>query len=159
MNVVTLERLIQFKTLMMASINNPDSGSYQNNEWLQVVYPVGSIYISVLNTSPLSLFGFGTWEQIKDTFLLCAGDNYAAGSVGGEAEHVLSESEMPVHSHVFANPALINNESNDGFTVGQATNKEYVRIGSIAQTNLTGGSQAHNNMPPYLAVYAWRRVE
>ena len=66
---------------------------------------------------------------------------------------------MPVHSHVFAHPALINQSTSSGFTVGQATNKEYVRIDTIAQTNLTGGSQAHNNMPPYLAVYAWRRVE
>ena len=158
MKVVTLERLRQFNTLIMSRINNPDSESYPNNDWLKMVYPVGSIYMSVSDVSPNEFFGFGTWERIKDAFLLCAGDNYSAGSVGGEAEHVLSESEMPVHSHVFANPALISNTTTNGFTVGQATNKEYVRIDSIAQTNLTGGSQAHNNMPPYLTVYAWKRV-
>ena len=49
-----------------------------------MIYPVGSIYMSVNATSPASLFG-GTWEQLKDRFLLAAGDTYAAGSTGGEA--------------------------------------------------------------------------
>lgn len=72
MNIVTLENLRQFKTLIMAIINNPDSESFQNNDWLKMVYPIGSIYISASNVYPSELFGFGTWEQIKDTFLLCA---------------------------------------------------------------------------------------
>ena len=50
------------------------------------IYPVGSIYMSVNNTSPSTLFG-GTWEQIKDTFLLSAGNTYTAGNTGGSATH------------------------------------------------------------------------
>ena len=50
----------------------------------ELIYPVGSIYMSVNSTSPASLFG-GTWEQIKDTFLLSAGDTYTAGATGGSA--------------------------------------------------------------------------
>ena len=30
--------------------------------------------------------------------------------------------------------------------------------GFEAKTNTVGGSKPHNNMPPYLAVYAWKRI-
>lgn len=66
---------------------------------LKSVYPVGAIYISTVSTSPKTLFGFGTWERIKDTFLLAAGDTYSAGLTGGEAEHTLTIDEMPIHYH------------------------------------------------------------
>ena len=60
MNVLTLEGLRQFKTLIMAIINNPDSGSYQNNEQLKMVYPVSSIYMSTSDINLIELFEFGT---------------------------------------------------------------------------------------------------
>ena len=142
----------------MANVNNPDSDSYQNNEWLQIVYPIGSVYISASDIPPHELFGFGTWEQIKDTFLLCAGDNYAAGSVGGEANHTLTVDEMPTHSHTFQRHML--NKDDDGTNTGESgygvTNKT-IAIYETATGN-AGGSQEHNNMPPYLTVYAWKRV-
>lgn len=52
-------------------------------EVLKLVYPVGSVYISASTISPSELFGFGEWEQIKDVFLLSAGDNYNVGELGG----------------------------------------------------------------------------
>lgn len=64
-----------------------------------LIYPVGSIYMSVNSVDPSALFGIGTWEQIKDMFLLAAGDNYKNEETGGEAAHVLSTSEMPSHTH------------------------------------------------------------
>ena len=159
MNVVTLERLRQFKALLMASISNPDSGSYQNNEWLKVVYPVGSIYMSTSNINPNELFGFGTWEQIKDAFLLCAGDNYTAGSTGGEAEHVLTIDEVPSHTHNFNRHQLWRTETvpeagtSDGYGASNKTLSVY-----SDNTSSVGNGLAHNNMPPYLAVYVWKRV-
>ena len=65
---------------------------------LNAVYPVGSIYMSVNSTSPSSLFG-GTWVQLKDRFLLGAGDTYSAGATGGAATHTLTAAEMPGHTH------------------------------------------------------------
>lgn len=65
---------------------------------LDNVWPVGSIYMSVNSTDPGTLFG-GTWQRLKDRFLLGAGDTYMAGSQGGEASHTLTENEMPAHSH------------------------------------------------------------
>ena len=61
-------------------------------------YPVGSIYMSVNATSPSVLFG-GTWEQLKDTFLLSAGDTYANGSTGGASTVTLTSDQMPGHTH------------------------------------------------------------
>ena len=118
-------------------------------------YPVGSIYMSVNNTDPSTLFG-GTWEQIKDMFLLSAGDTYAAGSTGGEAQHTLTVEEMPEHQHSLHYRSIY---SGDGST-SAITSKSY-SSGSTSKENgaiATGGGQAHNNMPPYLAVYVWKRI-
>lgn len=59
-----------------------------------LIYPVGSVYISVNNTNPAVLFG-GTWVQIKDRFLLGAGTTYSNGTTGGEASHTLTTGELP----------------------------------------------------------------
>ena len=125
---------------------------------LQQVYPIGAIYISTAKTNPCDIFGFGVWEQIKDVFLLCAGDTYVAGSAGGESEHILTEEEMPVHLHSFDNNVLVNTTSDNGFTVGQATNKQHTIIDSILHTQYAGSNMPHNNMPPYLTVYTWQRI-
>jgi hypothetical protein len=53
---------------------------------LETVYPVGAIYMSVNPTSPASLFG-GTWEALKNRFLVGAGDTYAVNATGGATTH------------------------------------------------------------------------
>ena len=68
------------------------------NNLINLIYPIGSIYTSTRNVSPATFLG-GTWTQIKDTFLLTAGDTYQAGTTGGEATHTLTTSEMPSHAH------------------------------------------------------------
>lgn len=103
-------------------------------------------------TSPASFIG-GTWEQIKDTFLLAAGDIYEAGTTGGEAEHTLTVAEMPSHAHNITYPASNSNAAKMVFNYTW-------RSGWVADTPVTatGGDQPHNNMPPYLAIYAWKRI-
>lgn len=118
-----------------------------------LVYPVGAIYLSTSSTSPQTLFG-GTWRRIQGRFLLCAGGGYAAGSTGGEASHTLTVDEMPAHAHSATIPTgriMVNTQS---------TRYTYAaEPGSIqTETTSTGGNAAHNNMPPYLAVYAWKRT-
>ena len=114
------------------------------------LYPVGSIYMSVNATNPAELFG-GTWEQIKDRFLLAAGNTYAAGSTGGEAQHTLTVNEMPSHSH---GPTVIYSYPDGNRTSNNWGDGKDVSITKVT----TGGSQPHNNMPPYLAVYMWKRT-
>lgn len=77
-----------------------DDGSAMD-EVVSKIYPVGAIYMSTNNVNPRVLFG-GTWEQIKDRFLLSAGDSYKAGATGGEATHKLSTAEMPTHNHSYS---------------------------------------------------------
>lgn len=89
------------KYLLIEDYISDITGGIDTSVLLRSVYPVGAIYMSVSNINPATLFGFGTWEQIKDRFLLAAGDTYAAGSIGGEAEHILTEEEMPAHDHEF----------------------------------------------------------
>ena len=75
-------------------------GLILNSSDLDKRYPIGSLYWSSESTDPSTLFG-GTWERIKDKFILAAGDNYEAGSTGGEVSHKLTTSEIPSHNHVF----------------------------------------------------------
>ena len=123
--------------------------------FFEAVYPVGSIYMSVNNTSPATLFG-GTWQQIKDTFLLSAGDTYIAGNTGGESTHTLTADEMPRHSHT-----LLYYKSDGTDTFGysyQNKGKESIANPTSSGIGWAGNSQAHNNMPPYLVVYVWQRT-
>lgn len=120
-------------------------------------YPIGSIYISTNATSPETLFG-GTWEQIQGRFLLAADDTYKAGSTGGEATHTLTFDEMPNHKHSIPYPnAAGPEEAAIGYPADSDTNKSWGA--EMCKTQSAGNSVAHNNMPPYLAVYVWERVE
>ena len=120
-------------------------------------YPVGSIYLSASETSPAILFG-GTWERIEDRFLLAAGSSYAAGTEGGEASHTLTNNEIPSHTHninaSYSNPGSATSV-NGKLLAGHDENSW---LWEFASTGSTGDGEAHNNMPPYLAVYMWKRV-
>ena len=129
---------------------------------LLAAHPVGSYYWSSEATDPGTLFG-GTWEQIKDRFLYAVGDDSAAGDVGGEATHTLTEAEMPKHYH----DSLRYKEPNQpkfGCNSGSLADTSWTIpwVNGKAQdyyvTGYTGGSQAHNNLPPYVRVYCWRRT-
>ena len=66
---------------------------------LNKVYPVGSIYMSVVNVSPASFLG-GTWQAIEQgRMLMAAGSSWQAGTTGGNAYHTLTIAELPAHNH------------------------------------------------------------
>ncbi len=133
------------------TINTLNVGSINKNPIVDIIYPVESIYISINATNPETLFG-GTWEQIEDKFLLSAGTTYTAGTTGGEATHRITTAEMPSHTH-----SLLGSS-------GTGWKAETVPYGSSTSgtgmyaVQYTGGSQPHNNMPPYLTVYIWKRT-
>lgn len=124
---------------------------------LSKVYPVGSIYMSLEPTDPGTLFG-GTWERLKDRFLLAAGARYSAGATGGEATHTLTKDEMPSHNHYAAINGGTDSYGQNRTTIGSFANKAQGYSDS-STIFATGGGNAHNNMPPYLAVYMWKRTE
>ena len=138
-----------------------ESGGFDFTTLIAMIYPVGAIYLSVNATDPGVLFGFGSWERIEDRFLLAAGSSYEAGSIGGEAEHTLTELEMPAHDHEFDRHQLWRNEQippststqGDGYGANNKTLPVYTDT-----TVATGAGEAHNNLPPYLTVYVWKRI-
>ena len=130
---------------------------FGTESWLNKVYPVGSIYMSVSADDPGALFG-GTWERIQDRFLLAAGDSYAAGATGGEATHTLTVDEMPSHYHGIGLATTAPEAANFGLTQTAAFQNRVIVSGNQSNTWGNGGGQAHNNMPPYLAVYMWKRT-
>lgn len=128
---------------------------FRGKRLLDAVWPVGSIYLSASEISPETLFG-GTWEQVKDRFLLAAGDVYSLGGTGGQAEHTLTVQELPSHGHGYTYTGQSSTTGtgairlvNPGGTVNAYTGEKDGR---------TGGGQPHSNMPPYLAVNIWRRT-
>ena len=129
---------------------------------VDLFYPIGSIYMSTNQTDdPQSRFSGTYWLPIYDRFLLAAGSTYKAGSTGGEATHTLTAYEMPEHAHYMAS----SNSGGDGtwtpnagsYLVYNVTTDKTTYWAQLGMNN-AGGSGAHNNMPPYYAVYMWRRV-
>lgn len=168
------------------SVKNGETGSIEN--LLDRTYPIGSIYMSVNSTEPSTLFGgtwerlkgrfligAGTNEDINTNGAygdLGRGDpNFAGGETGGQYYHQLTINEMPEHNHdtndyaVVVNKnavhiktnmgakALINEENTNIVPNIKATKNE-----DGNRTGIAGGDGKHNNMPPYLAVYMWKRT-
>lgn len=121
---------------------------------VDLIYPIGSIYMSVNSISPQTLFG-GTWTQIKDRFLLACGDTYTNGTTGGEATHKLtaSESGLPNHIHTLGMKS-----GTGGWTTVAMSDGAEAHTGYSGWSGSKDADQPHNNMPPYLAVYIWKRT-
>lgn len=128
---------------------------------IDMIYPVGSVYISVSNVSPATLFG-GSWEQLKDRFMLGAGDTYTAGATGGST----------THTHGLANAYAKVAVYGDGYvgadcsgvtvtTYSSQRTRTTTSVGTInatGATRLTGNTDGSNHLPPYLVVYIWKRT-
>ncbi len=148
--------------VLSSTSTNPIQNKVVTAALLDRVYPVGAIYLSVSATSPATLFG-GTWERVQGTFLFAAGGDYTAGRTGGEYTHKLTNGEMPVHRHrilqttATTNTSAIQSKAYDAISEFVKSDK----AGDYRWTTYTlneGGGYAHNNMPPYLAVYVWKRT-
>ena len=151
------------------------------DKW-QDIYPIGSIYMSVNDTNPSLVFG-GTWQQIKDRFLLASGDTYDNGQTGGSATHTpsgtigghaLTVEETAIHYHNISSMKAININDGTGTSKGVwgwddvsaskrsenaydgASPSQQMATGEAHNHSFTGTNQ--NTMPPYLAVNVWVRT-
>lgn len=140
---------------------------------VDLIYPVGSVYISFNNKAdPSMLFG-GTWERIRNRFLWAATENGVMGETGGEESHKLTIKEMPSHKgHLSAGI--------DGHVpMGKGNYEGYLNKDVVASpypgggyrgwnvyagnemhpaSEAVGGGQPHNNMPPFIQVAMWKRI-
>ena len=146
-------------------------------EIFNTIYPVGAVYITFDTANPSTLFG-GTWTKVEGKFLLGSSSSYALNTTGGEETHTLSESEIPIHSHTgetetgYTNSMRIVSSAgsiyDSNHTLGYESSA-YTDITGTGNfpggnhwhsftTDTTGGGQAHNNMPPFIAVNIWKRT-
>lgn len=201
-----LDELDTLFTNINTTINN--IGSAISTAQLNKIYPIGSIYMSVNETSPSSFIG-GTWERIQGRFLVGYGNNGATGyeamnitsETGGESSHLLTSAESALPFHIHGPGNLTAENSHDQITSSAGGHSHgvgvynsgtkgsnQIRVSSFQeaqesrQTSWDGehthtipghthsiegctsaaskdtAEQAHNNIPPYLAVYMWKRI-
>ncbi len=132
------------------------------------IYPVGSLYLSATNTNPKALFG-GTWIQIKDQFILAAGDIYHNGDTGGSASHSHNLSSL---GYAKISITWTNNKNmlcqDRVYPVTQyAATRSTELSNGFSDTNqvtmydgvaLAGKTNSENILPPYMVAYVWKRI-
>lgn len=148
--------------------NNPTTKQYVDNlvnplmekfaSIIDIVYPVGSIYMSVNAADPSKLFSGTAWEKLEGRFLLGSSSTYTNGSTGGEATHALTTDEMPEHRHSIAFPNAGGPYGDANISYPESSGTEKTWLAEMCKTQSAGGSAAHNNMPPYLVVNMWKRI-
>jgi len=122
---------------------------------LSTVYPVGSVYMNATSgTNPATLLGMAgtTWVEFGEgRMLLGENASHANGSTGGAETHTLTTSEIPSHTHTTNIRGGTCTDGNTNIATGGCPTSEIT-------TDSTGGGSAHNNMPPYISVYMWKRT-
>lgn len=190
---------------------------------LNIIYPVGSIYLSVNNANPSTLFG-GTWVawgtgRVPVGINTSDTDFNTVEKIGGEKNHQLSTNELPTHNHTLnshshsipslsgytdwkdlqgniwnmavqsqttalSSNGIVSNNDPAGSKVGYAVNgydsydishtdtahinashshvvttyENTTGSAGSGNTGNSGGSQAHNNLQPYITCYMWKRT-
>ena len=157
------------------------TNAINNHITFDMIYPIGSIYMSVISVDPNVLFG-GTWEKLENNFLIGASSSYVVNSTGGNSSITLSTSNMPNHTHSFS--ATTGSSGSHSHTIGRdfdgaagsarstvhaqgvsgaqytsATSTDGSHTHSVSgATDSTGSGSSFSIMPPYLAVYMWKRI-
>lgn len=143
--------------LLEAAPDNGEGVFYKSKELCDLFYPVGSYYETSDSTfDPNTAWG-GTWElEASGQFHLSAGTGYTLGSTGGAATVTLTAAQMPSHVHQMYYYNASGTES--GGYVWQSKGKLTNATEASAGMKMAGSGQAHENMPPYIAVNRWHRT-
>ena len=133
-----------------------NADTLQGNNIKQIIllmYPVGSVYQTFDASFDPNIQWGGKWEKIENLFLFGRGKKVPPMTQGGERTHTLTITEIPEHRHsVSISPPLT---PGGNVIAGAATYDKQYNTG----TDLAGGGQPHNNMPPYIVIDIWKRIE
>ena len=159
---------------MTLDINGKIKYGMGASEVINLIYPVGSIYISVVSTNPGTLFGVGTWGAFgtgRTLVGLDAGQTEfdVVEETGGAKTHALSEAELAVHTHVQnahdhvpygagATGGALNMPVYTGAVLTPQELSTETIATTVATNQNTGSGTAHNNLQPYIVVYMWKRT-
>ncbi len=89
-----------------------------------------------------------TTPDLQQRFIRMSEDQ-SSGATGGEAEHILDINEIPAHLH----------EIDTSSEAGSTGIRRGATDGFMADSELTGGGQAHNNLPPYYELVFFIKVK
>lgn len=131
---------------------------YKGVELIDLIYPIGSIFMSTASANPGAYLG-GTWELWGKGRVPVGVDEAqtefaSAEKTGGEKTHTLSVNEMPAHRHYLNNPNADGSTVN--YTIAYAPSSK--GLAGTLQTASAGGSAAHNNLQPYITCYMFKRT-
>lgn len=129
-------------------------------------YAVGDVYITSKAGNPSTRWPGTSWTQIKDCFLLAAGDSYKAGSTGGSKthSHKLSSAAYAKIGFTWLNNynTLVQGETVEGDYYSGSQMPGLPSYSSLESSNvctpLGGQTDAQTLMPPYKAYYMWERT-
>ena len=148
---------------------------------LAAAYPVGSIYMATVNTSPATLLGFGTWVRYGQGRMPISADDstYTLGSTGGSATTTLSTANLPSHSHSATSTSSVSDpghshiyylktgngyrpsadgNENNGYDANTSTSTTGITVSTSTSIGNTGSGTAATTISPYIVVYMWNRT-
>ena len=148
---------------------------------LAAAYPVGSIYMATVNTSPATLLGFGTWVRYGQGRMPISADDstYTLGSTGGSATTTLSTANLPSHSHSATSTSSVSDpghshiyylktgngyrpsadgNENNGYDAHTSTSTTGITVSTSTSIGNTGSGTAATTISPYIVVYMWNRT-
>ena len=133
-----------------------------NASVVDLIYPVGSIYMSVSSTNPGTVFGRGTWVawgsgRVPVGVNTSDGSFNTAEKIGGEKEHTLDITEIPRHSHGLGYVMGIDGATPYDFNVSETYQTKF-DYSIFSATGESGYGGSHNNLQPYITCYMWKRT-
>lgn len=152
---------------MIAKINGSE---LEDSSFQEYISTVGAVLFSFSSSfSPASVFG-GSWSKVSNRFLY--GTSSGIGTTGGSQTVTLTIDQLPSHNHgsnVLVNGGWTDVKSIPNRTVTFSTSQcqihwdaESGNLGLASfdgpGTNVRGSGQSHENMPPYITCYIWRRI-
>lgn len=139
----------------------------QDYSIIDVVYPVGSIYINATTANPATLFPGTEWERIPGRFLLGSNAAHPVGSTGGHESHTLTVDELAPHSHEpsvhgdnwvpnvdYQRTQVATSSSSGRYALTTGAQGDY----TWGESGTTGGGESIDMFPPYLSVNIWKRT-
>lgn len=165
-----LYNAFQLNEQFLLSSSQP-TGSFNSTTGGLEPFPIGAVFIAVVDTDPADLLGYGTWEAFGTGRTLVGVDTGQTEfdeveKEGGEKEHQLTTAEMPSHTHVqdaHHHTQQVVSSAVDGVLGSRGANAANdtavgVTSDATAVNQNAGGDGSHNNLQPYITVYLWKRT-